>query len=114
MERRTVLRNISAGSLATILPIGSIPHIDHTERKFFHSVCRWCFSNFSLEELCDMAKDAGIQSIELLNPDEWDVVQKRGLKVALSNGSSLGIQKGWNTIKNHGQLQADLLSLIPR
>ncbi|MEO5906153.1 MAG: TIM barrel protein [Saprospiraceae bacterium] len=114
MERRTALKSISAGSLATIMPFKSLPPIDHSERKFFHSVCRWCFSKYSLEELSDMAKDAGIQSIELLNPEEWDLVLNRGLKVALSNGSSLGIPRGWNNLKNHGQLQADLLALIPK
>ncbi len=61
-----------------------------------------------------MAKECGIQSIELLNPDEWDTVLKRGLKVGLSNGSPLGIQKGWNHLKYHGQLQSDLLNLIPK
>lgn len=84
------------------------------DRQFLHSVCRWCYKNYSLEELCDAAKDIGIHSVELLNPEEWDIVLSRGLKVALSNGSSLGIPKGWNDVKNHGKLQSDLLEIIPK
>ena len=67
-----------------------------------------------MEELTDAAKEIGIHSVELLNPSEWDVVLNRGLKVALSNGSSLGITKGWNNLKHHGQLQSDLLDIIPK
>ncbi len=88
--------------------------MDSAGRQFLHSVCRWCYSSYTLEELCDIAKDIGIQSIELLNPSEWDIVLNRGLKVALSNGSSLGITKGWNNLKNHGKLQGDLLEIIPQ
>lgn len=114
MERRTLLKNLSAASMAPLLALPVIPVIENSERQFLHSVCRWCYENFSLAELCDIAKDIGIHSVELLNPAEWDIVLGRGLKVALSNGSSLGIPKGWNTIKYHGQLQKDLLDLIPQ
>lgn len=114
MDRRTVLKNISATSLAPLLPLSLIPAMGSAHRQFLHSVCRWCYDNYSLEELCDIAKDIGIHSIELLNPSEWDIVLSRGLKVALSNGSSLGITKGWNNLKYHGKLQGDLLEIIPR
>ena len=115
MKRRSVLKNIAA---AAFIPAVSIPSVHGfevaEERKYLHSVCRWCFNKFPLEQLCDEAKAIGIDSVELLNVDEWDVVLNRGLKVAISNGSSLGITKGWNDVRNHGVLQKDLLELIPR
>jgi len=114
VNRRTVLKNISASSLAPLLPLSFLPSVISEERKFLHSVCRWCYEQYSLEELCDIAKDIGIHSVELLNPSEWDTVLSRGLKVALSNGSSLGITKGWNDLKYHGKLQGDLLEIIPK
>ena len=114
MERRTVLKNLTAAAIVPVLPSITFPVEKTPERRFLHSVCRWCFNKYPLEELCDAAKDAGIDSIELLNPSEWDIVLNRGLKVAISNGSPLGITKGWNDQKNHGQLQKDLLELIPK
>jgi len=114
MDRRSVLKNISAVSIAPFISIRSSPLLSSTDRKYQHSVCRWCYSSFTLEELCDIAKDCGIQSIELLNPSEWDVVLSRGLKIALSNGSPLGIQKGWNDPSLHMQLQKDLMEIIPK
>ena len=43
-----------------------------------------------------------------------NIVLSRGLKVALSNGSSLGITKGFNNPANHAQLQKDLAEIIPK
>jgi hydroxypyruvate isomerase len=112
MDRRALLKNISLAAAAVGLPALPDPK-PIPAYKYMHSVCRWCFQQLTLEELCDMAIDAGIHSVELLHPEEWDIVLGKGLKIALSNGSSLGITKGWNSLKNHGQLQADLLRLIP-
>jgi hydroxypyruvate isomerase len=113
MNRRSVLKNISTASVAPFIPVLSFPIPSTLDRKFQHSVCRWCYNNYTLEELCEIAKDCGIQSIELLNPSEWDTVLSRGLKVAISNGSPLGIQKGWNDPNLHAQLQKDLIEIIP-
>ncbi|MBK8700526.1 MAG: TIM barrel protein [Saprospiraceae bacterium] len=82
--------------------------------KVNHSACRWCYKDIPLEKLADQAKAIGLKSIELLNPDEWDVMIKRGLTCAISNGSSLGITKGFNDVQYHDQLRADYEKLIPR
>ena len=112
MDRRSVIRNLSVASATPLLPLPSISMPETTKRKFQHSVCRWCYKDIPLEELCDMAKDSGVQSIELLNPPDWDIVFGRGLKVALSNGSSLGIPKGFNDPQYHGQLQKEIKEVI--
>jgi hydroxypyruvate isomerase len=78
-----------------------------------HSVCRWCYQNIPLPEFADQVKALGIQSIELLSPSEWDTVLDRGLTCAISNGSPLGITKGFNDPDNHHQLLADYARIIP-
>ncbi len=79
-----------------------------------HSVCKWCYHSIPLEEFADRCKDMGISSIELLNPDEWDTVLSRGLQVGISNGSPLGITKGWNDRSLHNKLRDDIRSIIPQ
>jgi len=79
-----------------------------------HSVCQWCYGNIPLEEFADQCKDIGIGSIELLNPDQWDTVLSRGIKCAISNGSSLGITKGFNDPQYHEQLQQEIIDIIPQ
>ena len=81
--------------------------------KFNHSVCRWCYGKIPIEEFADRCKDMGIRSIELLNPDEWHIVLDRGMTCAVSNGSSLGIPKGFNNPIYHGQLREELLKILP-
>lgn len=85
-----------------------------TVRTFRHSVCRWCYSDTPLEVLCDAAKEIGIESVELLNPEEWHVPLSKGLTCALSFGSKLGITKGFNDPTLHAQLRKDYEDLIPR
>ena len=79
-----------------------------------HSVCRWPYSNKSLEELCEVAADIGIKSVELLNPEEWKIARKYGLTCAMANGSPLHIPKGFIDPKYHKQLKKDFFDLIPK
>lgn len=85
-----------------------------TKGKINHSACRWCYNKMPLEELADKAKSLGLKSIELLNPDEWDVMIKRGMTCAISNGGSLGIPKGFNDVQYHDQLQSEYEKIIPK
>ncbi len=117
LKRREVIK----GSLAATLSIAVSSNLGATnvseeaklKGKINHSACRWCYNKIPLEKMADQAKDLGLIGIDLLNPEEWDVVMKRGLKVAISNGSSLGITKGFNDIQYHDQLYKDYEKLIP-
>jgi len=79
-----------------------------------HSVCRWCYGNIPLEQLAEAAQEMGLKSIELLGPDDWAVVQKYGLTCGLSNGSELGIPRGFNDPQYHEKLLSDYKALIPK
>jgi hydroxypyruvate isomerase len=78
-SRRSALQKI-AGS-AVLASVGSaLTHRLHAadrlvgaglKGKINHSVCRWCYQDIPLEDLCKAAKDIGLQSIELVGPDEW-------------------------------------------
>lgn len=66
------------------------------------SVCRWPFSDISLDTLAAAARDLGLGSVELLDPEEWPVVQKHGLTCAVSNAAGPGgIPKGFNRVEHH-------------
>ena len=57
----------------------------------------------------------GLQSVELLGPDEWPILKKHGLTCAMAaywtNG--FGITKCWNRKENHDQLVALYEESIP-
>lgn len=110
---------MAAGTLATV----SVPAFSAALDKLAplslagnvnHSVCRWCYQNIPLEQLCEAAKGMGLKSVELLGPNEWAVAIKYGLTCAMSNGSPLGIPKGFNDPANHEQLLKDFSDVIPK
>ena len=71
------------------------------------SVCRWCFNNISVDELAANAKRIGMHSVELIDPPEFEIVQKHGLICAMTNAPGdprTRIPKGWNREENHSWL----------
>jgi hydroxypyruvate isomerase len=115
-RRQAILNTVMASSsmvLGNNLNTNNSEDSKKLKGKINHSACRWCYNKIPLEELSDKAKDLGIKSIELLNKNEWEVVMKRGLTCAVSNGSALGITKGFNDIQYHDQLYKDYENLIP-
>jgi hydroxypyruvate isomerase len=81
--------------------------------KVNHSVCRWCYNDIPLEDLCVAAKNIGLQSIELTGPEEWPVLKKHGLTSALPWGAGMGIEKGFNDPQYHDALIKSYEEVIP-
>lgn len=81
-------------------------------QNFSHSACRWCYGDIPLEELAERGADIGLQSIELLRPEEWSVVQAKGLQCAVGTDHFASITDGFNDRKNHASLQAAYPELI--
>jgi len=78
-----------------------------------HSVSKWCFGDYPLDEFCKICKNIGIESIELLGPEEWPIVKANGLTVAMAQGAGLGIDRGFNDPRLHDELVASFEKVIP-
>jgi hydroxypyruvate isomerase len=77
------------------------------------SICRWCYGRMPLEQLCEIAKRIGYDSIELLNPPDVEVVRQHGLKCAVLNGGpSIKITSCLNRPENHDRNVKDLTEAI--
>ena len=81
--------------------------------KINHSVCKWCYRDIPLEDLCKAGQKIGLQSIELVGVKDWPILQKYGMECAIGNGASLGIPKGWNDPELHSELIQRYEELIP-
>jgi hydroxypyruvate isomerase len=118
LSRRSLLRNL-AGSAALLGAASATPELalaeDDTPLKghIHHSVCRWCYGKLSLDELCQAAKKIGIESIDLLGPDQWATAKKYGLICAMCNGPD-SIGYGWNRVEHHDKLVAAFEKAIPQ
>jgi hydroxypyruvate isomerase len=78
-----------------------------------HSVCKWCYPTIPLEELCRAAKDIGLDSIELLMPEDFPMLEKYGLHCAMVSfptgitpaGITVGtIENAFNEPRHHDTL----------
>jgi hydroxypyruvate isomerase len=77
------------------------------------SVCKWCFKDIALEPFVIAAKEMGLESVELLTPDDFPVLKKHGLHCAMvSNPTGKtpqgvvvgGIAKAFNRVEHHDTL----------
>jgi hydroxypyruvate isomerase len=79
-----------------------------------HSVCRWCFNSLSIDELCKLAKEIGLQGIDLVGPKDWPILQKHGLQSTMCNGAEINLVDGWNNKMNHAVLIKNYREMIPK
>jgi hydroxypyruvate isomerase len=81
------------------------------------SVCRWPYKQFTLDEFAQMAKELGLDSIELLGPDEWSVVRRHGLTCAMGYATVPNPERrlthGWNRPEHHAWLVPAYQRAIP-
>ncbi|MFO0880830.1 MAG: TIM barrel protein [Gemmataceae bacterium] len=70
------------------------------------SICRWCYGKIPLEQLCQIARKIGYQSIELLGPEEYPTVKAAGLTCAVVRCASIG--DGLNRKEFHDRIVKEL------
>ena len=68
-----------------------------------HSVCKWCYSDFTVEELAKHAVRMGIKSIEIVGPEAFPVLKEYGLVCAMTSGAG-SIPVNLNRLENHAEL----------
>lgn len=128
LNRRKLLKQVFSGSAAmaagVVLPKSAQAQIEkvatyNTEETLLkgninHSVCRWCYSDLSLEDLCKEVKRIGFNAIDLLKPNEWATVKKYGIDCSMCyTAGETSLTKGWNNPANHPWLIKDYLEAIP-
>lgn len=120
MNRRTAIKSVLAGgamlSVSKLTACTPKPAQNTSPLKgnIRHSVSKWCFGDYELDEFCKICKSIGIESIELLDPKDWPIVQKNGLTVAMAQGAGLGIDNGFNNPDLHDELVKSYEEVIPQ
>lgn len=78
-----------------------------------HAVCRWCYSDIALDDLCAAAKQMGIKGIDLVGPSEWPTLKKHGLYSSMCNGAEINLVDGFNDPAFHPKLIENYTKMIP-
>ncbi len=121
-SRRGALKKLAATALLTPVGVALSTRIEAAEAllddklkgKINHSVCRWCYNQIPLDDLCKAAKAMGIASIDLVGPDEWPTLKKYGLVAGLAQGAGKGIGQGFNNPAYHDELVKSYEEVIPK
>src|SRR3954462_11217414 len=78
-----------------------------------HSVCKWCYSKVSLEDMCTAGKKMGLQSVELLLVSDFPTLKNHAFIRARCGGRRGGIESGLNPLKNHQKIAEWFKKTIP-
>jgi hydroxypyruvate isomerase len=121
-NRRSAIRNMLAGTAAisasgVLSSFAQAPKTDIMDTKLKgninHSVCRWCYADIPLDQLCAASKEMGLKSIDLVGPKEWPTLQKYGLYSAMCNGAEINLTDGFNDKAFHATLIKNYSDMIP-
>ncbi|GHV03590.1 hydroxypyruvate isomerase [Bacteroidia bacterium] len=122
ITRRDAIKTALAGSAAMAVSGISASPLNLPSQKpapaplkgnIRHSVSKWCFGDIELDAFCKICKKIGIESVELLDPQDWPIVKANGLTVAMAQGAGLGIDRGFNDVNLHNELVASYEKVIP-
>ena len=84
---------------------------------FKHSVCRWPYRQMTVEEVARMAKELGLDSVELLEPNEWSIASQHGLSCAVGYAPvpdpRTRLTRGFNRAEHHEWLVPAYQQAIP-
>jgi hydroxypyruvate isomerase len=124
ITRRSALQGLAgAAALASLTRSATAAESAGKSGAIRHSVCKWCYKDIPLDAFCAAVKEFGVESVELLQPEEFPVLKKHGLHCAMvSNPTGKtpqgvtvgGINKGWNRIEHHDTLVSLYEAHIPK
>lgn len=121
-DRRSAIKSIVAGT-AAVTAAGVLSSFKTEEAKekmqyqlkgnINHSVSPWCYSEYTLDQLCEISKGIGITGVDLCGPKDWPTLQKHGLYSSMCNGAEINLTDGFGDTQFHPTLQKNYTEMIP-
>ena len=119
ISRRSLLRSLAVGTAAAVTVPGTLlaQTADSIEAltvkgDIRQSVSKWCFGSIPMDEFCKICKKLGMVGIDLVNENEWDIVNGNEMIVTMGNGPDQ-IARGFNRLEHHDGLIEGFARLIP-
>ena len=84
--RRTLLKSSVLGLAASKIPAEALAGTSEISRKgrIRQSACQWCYRSMSIDQLAQAAANIGLQAIDLLQPDDYDIPRRYGMVCSMS------------------------------
>ena len=77
------------------------------------SVCRWCYSKISVDDLSAYGAKIGLRAVDLLQPEEYEIPRRYGLVCSMGYAGAGDIGKALNRVENHAAIEQALRTNIP-
>jgi hydroxypyruvate isomerase len=112
--RRTLLKGAAVAAVSLSAGVtANARAVEASEKlkgRVNQSVAFWCFNargeKWSAEKTCEVAKDLGCKSVELIGPEHWAALKKHGLVCAIASNGMPGapFMRGFNNPKFHAEV----------
>jgi hydroxypyruvate isomerase len=111
LNRRQLLGAAAAAGAALALPAAeAADEKPALKGRIKQSIVFWCFNSagekWSVEKTCQVARDLGCRSVEIVDPADWGVLKKYGLTCAIAPNGMPGapFMKGFNNPRYHEEV----------
>jgi hydroxypyruvate isomerase len=114
ISRRSVLKtSLAATALTSLSGLLKAEEVNAKKKRIKQSVCRWCYKETPLEELCALAAQIGLVGIDLLEPEEYEIPRRHGLICTMGYAEAGTIPDAMNRTEYHEAIEAALRANIP-
>jgi hydroxypyruvate isomerase len=106
-------RSLLGGAISATVVAGVAPEIlaqAANANPVKHSICFWCFhargEKWSADKVCQVARDLGCGSVELIGTEHWATLKKLGLVCAMAPNGMPGapFMRGFNNPRHRAEL----------
>jgi hydroxypyruvate isomerase len=113
--RRELLKSSAIGLAASQIPL-EMSATSGTVRKghIRQSVCQWCYREMSIDQLAKAAAGIGLQGVDLLKPDDYEIPRRYGLVCSMGYAGGGEITKAMNRVENHAAIEQAFRTNIPQ
>lgn len=104
------------GLAASQITVSRSAATSETARKgrIRQSVCQWCYRGMTIDQLAQAAANIGLQAIDLLQPDDYEIPRRYGLVCSMGYAGGGEIKSALNRVENHATIEQAFRTNIPR
>ena len=115
LTRRAILQSSVISLAASRIPLEAGVASDIARKgRIRQSVCQWCYRQMSIDQLAQSAASIGLQGVDLLQPDDYEVPRRYGLVCTMGYAGGGEISKALNRTENHAAIEQAFRANIPR
>jgi hydroxypyruvate isomerase len=115
LTRRELLKSSAIGLAASHIPLAAAAPSDSGRKgRIRQSVCQWCYRGMTIDELAQAAAKLGLQGVDLLQPDDYEIPRRYGLVCSMGYAGGGDIKSALNRVENHAAIEQAFRTNIPR